>query len=142
MIDLMCQFGGKVKSIQSLVKKYAVKVNIDDTTSALFELNNKCTGNLTTIFACPYTSKFNIFGTYMNIFSEVDNNKIKIIYKNGNIKKLNLLNKKTLLLELEEFADSCVTKKKFRVKNLEAIHNVEIMEGIVKSSKLNKKIYL
>ena len=79
MIDLMCQFGGKVRSIQSLVKKYAVKVNIDDTTSALFEFNNKCTGNLTTIFACPYTSKFNIFGTYMNIFSEVDNNKIKRI---------------------------------------------------------------
>ena len=86
MIDLMCQFGGKVISIQSLVKKYAVKVNIDDTTSALFEFNNKCTGNLTTIFACPYTSKFNIFGTSMNIFSEVDSNKIKIIHKNGNIK--------------------------------------------------------
>ena len=142
MIDLMCQFGGKVRSIQSLVKKYAVKVNIDDTTSALFEFNNKCTGNLTTIFACPYTSKFNIFGTYMNIFSEVDNNKIKIIHKNGNIKKLNLSNKNTLLLELEEFADSCTKKKQFRVKNLEAIHNVKIMEGIVKSSKLNKKIYL
>ena len=58
------------------------------------------------------------------------------------IKKLNLSNKNTLLLELEEFADSCTKKKQFRVKNLEAIHNVKIMEGIVKSSKLNKKIYL
>jgi predicted dehydrogenase len=142
MIDLMCQFGGRVKSIQSLVKKYAVKVNIDDTTSALFEFTNKCTGNLTTIFACPYTSKFNVFGTNMNIFSEVDNNKIEIVYKNGNTKKLKLLNKKTLLLELEEFADSCIKNKKFRVKNIEAIHNVEIMESIVKSSKKNTKIFL
>ena len=61
-------FGGDVKSVQSLVKKYAVKVNIDDTTSAIFEFKKKCTGNLTTIFACPYTTTFNIFGTNMNIF--------------------------------------------------------------------------
>jgi len=141
MIDLMCYFGGKVRSVQSLVKRYAVKVNIDDTTSALFELNN-CTGNLTTIFACPYTSTFNIFGTNMNIFSKVDKNKIKIVKKNGNVQKINLANKDTLFLELQEFASSCNNKKKYRIKNSEAAHNVKVMEAIVKSSKKNKKIYL
>ena len=141
MIDLMCYFGGKVRSVQSLVKKYAVKVNIDDTTSALFELKN-CTGNLTTIFACPYTSTFNIFGTNMNIFSEVDKNKIKIVKKNGNVQKINLANKDTLFLELQEFAIRCNNKKNYRIKNSEAAHNVKVMEAIVKSSKKNKKIYL
>jgi len=141
MIDLMCYFGGKVKSVQSLVKKYAVKVNMDDTTSALFELKN-CTGNLTTIFACPYTTTFNIFATNMNIFSDVDKNKIKIVNKNGEIQKLNLINKDTLFLELQEFADNCKNKKKYRIKNSEATHNVKIMEAIVKSSKKNKKIFL
>ena len=142
MIDLICRFGGKVKSVQSLVKKYAVKVNIDDTTSALFEMENNCTANLTTIFACPYTTTFNIFGTEMNIFSDVDKNKIKIVHKNGKVQKLNLKNKNTLFLELLEFADSCNNKKKYRVKNLEAAHNVKVMEAIVKSSKTNKKTYL
>ena len=142
MIDLMCYFGGKVKSVQSLVKKYAVKVNMDDTTSALFELKKNCTGNLTTIFACPYTTTFNIFGTNMNIFSDVDKNKIKIVNKNGKIQNLNLSNKDTLFLELQEFADSCKNKKKYRIKNSEAAHSVKIMEAIVKSSKQNKKIYL
>ena len=141
MIDLMCYFGGKVKSVQSLVKKYAVKVNMDDTTSALFELKN-CTGNLTTIFVCPYISTFNIFGTNMNIFSEVDKNKIKIVEKNGRTQNLNLLNKNTLFLELQEFADTCNNKNKYRIKNSEAAHNVKVMEAIVKSSKKNKKIYL
>ena len=141
MIDLMCYFGGSVKSVQSLVKKYAVKVNIDDTTSALFELKN-CTGNLNTIFACPYTSTFNIFGTNMNIFSEVDKNKIKIVNKNEKIQKINLANKNTLFLELQEFADSCNKQKKYRIKNSEAAHNVKVMEAIVESSKKNKKIYL
>ena len=136
MIDLMCYFGGKVKSVQSLVKKYAVKVNMDDTTSALFELKN-CTGNLTTIFACPYTTTFNVFGTNMNIFSDVDKNKIKIINKNGKIQKINLTNKDTLFLELQEFSESCKNKKKYKVKNLEAAHNVKVMEAIVKSSKKN-----
>jgi len=141
MIDLMCYLGGKVKSVQSLVKKYAVKVNMDDTTSALFELKN-CTGNLTTIFVCPYTTTFNIFATNMNIFSDVDKNKIKIVNKNGEIQKLNLINKDTLFLELQEFADNCKNKKKYRIKNSEAAHNVKIMEAIVKSSKKNKKIFL
>ena len=142
MIDLMCFFGGQVKSVQSLVKKYAVKVNIDDTTSALFEFKKNCTGNLTTIFACPYTTTFNVFGTNMNIFSDVDKNKIKIINKNGKIQKINLTNKDTLFLELQEFSESCKNKKKYKVKNLEAAHNVKVMEAIVKSSKKNKKIYL
>jgi len=142
MIDLMCSFGGKVKSVQSLVKRFAVKVNMDDTTSALFEFKKNCTGNLNTIFACPYNSSFNIFGTNMNIFSDVDKNKIKIININGKKHEIELVNKDTLFLELQEFADSCKNKKKFRIKNLEAAHNVEIMEAIVKSSKQNKKIYL
>ncbi len=142
MIDLMCFFGGQVKSVQSLVKKYAVKVNIDDTTSALFELNKNCTGNLTTIFACPYTTTFNVFGTNMNIFSDIDKNKIKIVNKNGKIQKLNLINKNTLFLELQEFADSCNKKKNYRVKSSEAAHNVKVMEAIVKSSKINKKVFI
>jgi len=142
MIDLMCAFGGKIKSIQSLVRKYAVKVNMDDTTSAIFEFNNRCTGNLTTIFACPYISTFNVYGTNMNIFSQVDSNKIIIVNKNGKINNLKLINQDTLFLELQEFADSCVNKKKYRIDNKEAVHNVEIMEAIVKSSNTKKIIYL
>ena len=84
----MCAFGGKIKSIQSLVRKYAVNVNMDDTTSAIFEFNNRCTGNLTTIFACPYISTFNVYGTNMNIFSQIDSNKIKSLIKNGKVKNL------------------------------------------------------
>ena len=142
MIDLMCFFGGQVKSVQSLVKKYAVKVNMDDTTSALFEFSKNCTGNLTTIFACPYTTTFNLFGTNMNIFSDVDKNKIKIVNKNGKVQKINLKNKNTLFLELQEFAENCKNKKNYKIKNSEAAHNIKVMEAIVKSSKINKKIFL
>ena len=111
MIDLMCFFGGKIKSIQSLVRKFAVNVDMDDTTSAIFEFNNKCTGNLTTIFACPYISTFNEYGTNINIFSQIDSNKIIIVNKKGKVKNLNLINHDTLFLELQEFADSCMNKK-------------------------------
>jgi hypothetical protein len=50
-----------------------------------------------------------------------------------------LINKNTLFLELQEFADNCKNKKKYRIKNSEAAHNIKIMEAIVKSSKKNKK---
>ena len=142
MIDLMCFFGGKIKSVQSLVKRYAINVNMDDTTSAIFEFNNKCTGNLTSIFACPYISTFNVYGTKINIFSQIDGNKITIVNKKGKVKNLNLINHDTLFLELQEFADSCMNKKKYRIDNKEAVHNVEIMEAIVKSSIRKKIIYL
>ena len=142
MIDLMCFFGGKIKSVQSLVRKYVVKVNMDDTTSAIFEFNNKCTGNLTSIFACPYISTFNIYGTKINIFTQIDGNKITIVNNKGKVKNLNLINHDTLFLELQEFADSCMNKKKYRIDNTEAIHNVEIMEAIVKSSNRKKMIYI
>ena len=141
MIDLMCFFGGQVKSVQSLVRKYAVKVNMDDTTSAIFEFNNRCTGNLTTIFACPYISTFNVYGTNMNIFSQIDSNKIIIVNKKGKVKNLKLTNYDTLFLELQEFADSCMNKKRYRIDNKEAVHNVEIMEAIVRSSSRKKIIY-
>ena len=78
----------------------------------------------------------------MNIFSDIDKNKIKIIHKGGTIQKINLSKKNTLFLELQEFADNCKNKKKYRIKNSEAAHNVKVMEAIVKSSKNNKKIYL
>jgi len=142
MIDLMCFFGGKIKSVQSLVKRYAIKVNIDDTTSAIFEFNNKCTGNLTSIFACPYISTFNVYGTKINIFTQIDDNKITIVNKKGKVKNINLINHDTLFIELQEFADSCMNKKKYRIKNTEAVHNVEIMEAIVKSSNRKKIIYI
>ena len=142
MIDLMCFFGGKIKSVQSLVRRYAIKVNMDDTTSAIFEFNNKCTGNLTSIFACPYISTFNVYGTKINIFSQIDGNKITIVNKKGKVKNLNLINHDTLFLELQEFADSCMNKKKYRIDNTEAVHNVEIMEAIVKSSNRKKMIYI
>jgi len=142
MIDLMCFFGGKIKSVQSLVRKYAVNVDMDDTTSAIFEFNNKCTGNLTTIFACPYIATFNVYGTNMNIFSQIDSNKIIIVNKKGKVKNLNLINHNTLFLELQEFADTCMNKKKYRIKNTEAVHNIEVMEAIVKSSNRKKMIYI
>ena len=142
MIDLMCFFGGKIKSVQSLIKRYAIKVNMDDTTSAIFEFNNKCTGNLTSIFACPYISTFNVYGTKINIFSQIDDNKITIVNKKGKVKNLNLINHDTLFLELQEFADSCMNKIKYRIKNTEAVHNVEVMEAIVNSSNKKKMIYI
>ena len=65
-----------------------------------------------------------------------------VAYEADGIAEVNLPNKNTLFLELQEFADSCKNKKKYRIKNSEAAHNVKVMEAIVKSSKTNRKIFL
>ncbi|GIT35619.1 MAG: hypothetical protein Ct9H300mP5_0880 [Candidatus Pelagibacterales bacterium] len=72
MIDLMCYFGGKVKSVQSLVKKFPVKVKwmiLPSPFSNLEKLHRKFKNPF---FACPYPTTFNVFGTNMNIFSDVE----------------------------------------------------------------------
>ena len=113
-----------------------------DTCKIVFELDNKCTGNLTSIFACPYISTFNVYGTKINILSQIDDNKITIVNKRGKVKNLNLINHDTLFLELQEFSATCINKKKYRIKNKEAVHNVAVMEAIVKSSNRKKMIYI
>jgi hypothetical protein len=40
----------------------------------------------------------------------------------------------TVRAELEEFADACAGRARFRVKPREAIHNVAVMEGIARSA--------
>ena len=66
----------------------------------------------------------------------------RLEYQNGKVKNPKLSSCDTLFLELQEFAESCMNKKRYRIENEEAAHNVEIMEAIVRSSSRKKIIYL
>ncbi len=134
MIDALTWLLGPVSRVMAQAKRRAVTVDIDDTTSALFEFASGATGYLGTLFACPYTSFLNLYGVRANAFAEIDGDRLAV-HRAGaepTIEPLETVD--TLRAELDEFAAACAGEASFRVHPDEAIHNVAVMEAMVASA--------
>ncbi len=134
MIDLVAWLGGEIRRVTGQAKRLAAPVDIDDTTSALFELESGATAYLGCLFACPYTSFLNAYGTGANAFAAVDANRLEVQRAGEQPQARGLKPVDTLKAELEEFADACEGKATFRVSPEEAIHNVAVMQAIAASA--------
>ena len=134
MIDLMCWLAGPVRRLTAQAKRRAVSVDIDDTTSALFDFASGPTGYLGSVCACPNTIFFNVYGTEANAFALVDVNDLKIQNPGGQPETQKIAPVDTLKAELEEFAAACAGGPAFRIRPAEAIHNVAVMEAIAASA--------
>ena len=134
MIDAMTHFLGPVVRVQAQAKRLAIAVDIDDTTSALFEFESGATGYLGTLNACPQTVFFNLYGTGANAFAQPDANRLMLHRTNEEPAEVALTPVDTLMAELEEFADACAGGPAFRVRPQEAIHTVAVMQAMVASA--------
>ena len=134
LIDLVAWLGGPVVRIMGQAKRRAAPVDIDDTTSALFELGSGATAYLGGLFACPYTSFLNVYGTEANAFAGIDGNRLEVQLPGEQPAARALTPVDTLKAELEEFAEACAGRADYRVRPEEAIHNVAVMEAIVESA--------
>ncbi len=140
LIDLMCWIAGPIESVTALAKRRALSVDIDDTTSVLFEFQSGMTGYLGCMFATPYTTIFNIYGTKMNAFSDIDKDFLTAVTIEGKLYNNSLDKIDTLKAELDEFAKSCMGECTFRVTPDQAASNVRVMEAIAKSASLERKV--
>ena len=140
LIDLMCWIAGPIKSVTALAKRRVLPVDIDDTTSVLFEFQSGMTGYLGCMFAAPYTTIFNIYGTKMNAFSDIDEDFFAAVTIEGKLYNNSLDKIDTLKAELDEFAKSCMGECTFRVTPAQAASNVSVMEAIAKSASLERKV--
>lgn len=134
MIDLLCWLAGPVVRLSGQAKRRALSVDIDDTTSALFDFASGATGYLGSMCAAPYTSFLNIYGTDANAFAAVDANRLEVQPRGGEREEKPLTPVDTLKAELEEFAAACTGGPPFRVRPEEAIHGVAVMEAIAASA--------
>lgn len=137
MIDLLCWLAGPVRRVTAQAVRRAVTVDIDDTTSALFEFGSGPTGYLGSVFACPYTSFINVYGTEANAFAAIDADDLKVQRRDGEAQTKEITPINTLRAELEEFAAACAGGPAFRVRPTEAIHNIAVMESIATSAARN-----
>ena len=134
MIDLIAHLGGSVTRVLAQAKRQVLKVDVEDTTSALFNLATGATAYLGTITAAPFATVCNIYGTKANVFTHVDAGEFLVQPTGGKPSPRALEPIETLRAELEEFADACAGVAPYRVKPEEAIHVVAVMEAITASA--------
>ncbi len=140
MIDAMTHFFGPIVRVSAQSKRLVLTVDLDDTTSALFDFKNGQTGYLGTLTTCPSTIYFNLYGTKANAFADPDANRLWIRKVNEELLEVDLVQVDTLLAELEEFADACAGRLEFRIKPANAIHTVAVMQAMVRSAAEEKLI--
>jgi predicted dehydrogenase len=134
MIDLFTFLGGPAVRTLANARRQVLDVDLEDTTSALFDLASGATAYLGSLCAAPFTVTCNVFGTAANAFAHVDADELRVQPLRGALAARPLEPVDTLRAELEEFADACAGRATFRVAPEEAIHTVAIMEAITASA--------
>jgi predicted dehydrogenase len=135
MIDLLQWMLGPIERVRSIAKRQAVKVDIDDTTSALFEFASGQTAYLGTLTACPRQGYFYLYGTAANAYARVDDHELTLQRANAaKPEPIALTPVDTLHAELEAFAQACAGGPEFPVPPRDAIHTVAVMEAMVASA--------
>lgn len=134
MIDLFTFIGGPVTRVLANARRRVLSVDVEDTTSALFDLGSGATAYLGTMCAAPYTVLCNVYGTKANAFAHVDADELRVQRTGGKMVEHPLQPVDTVKTELEEFADACAGKCTYRVTPDEAIHVVAVMEAIAASA--------
>jgi predicted dehydrogenase len=134
MIDLFTFLGGPAVRTLAIARRQVLNVDLEDTTSALFDLASGATAYLGSICAAPFTVTCNVYGTAANAFAHVDADELRVQPLKGALEPRPLEPVDTLRAELEEFADACAGRATYRVAPEEAIHTVALMEAIAASA--------
>ena len=134
MIDLFTFLGGPAVRTLANARRQVLNVDLEDTTSALFDLASGATAYLGSICAAPFTVTCNVYGTAANAFAHVDADELRVQPLKGTLEPRPLAPVDTLRAELEEFADACAGRATYRVAPEQAIHTVALMEAIAASA--------
>jgi predicted dehydrogenase len=131
---LMTSLLGSVLLVRAIARRRAVPVDIEDTTSALFEFASGATGYLGTLFACPKVNFINVYGTAANAYGKVDDNRLELERANAGLESLPIVPMDTLHAELEAFAEACAGRAVYPVAPESALHNVAVMTAMLASA--------
>lgn len=134
MIDALIWLLGPMVRVLCQAKRRAVKVDIDDTTSALIQFESGSTGYLGTQCAAPLTATLRVLGTGANAEARGDFTQLELQRAGGSAEKVSLPTIDTLRAELEAFADACAGGPRYPVRIEDAIHGVTVMEAMGRSA--------
>lgn len=153
VVDAFLYLAGSVASVHAQSLRRALNYGLDDTTSMLFQFRNGATGYLSTIIATAETWRMQIFGS--RGWAEVGDVEhlttwdLKVCFVDP--QNLNIHQKPQIMrfeplsterAELENFARAAAERRPLAVAGGDEQHGVEVLEAILKSTKINKTVRL
>jgi len=145
VVDAMLYLGGRIDSVAAQSLRLAHDFGMDDTTSMLFRFRSGATGYLGTVVATAETWRLQVFGskgwaevgdvehltTWQMKASFIDP---KDVTKKEKPRTIAFPAVSTERAELEHFAESALARRPLAVPGGDEVHNVAVLEAIVKSS--------
>ena len=137
VLDTMMWILGPVARLSCISRRQAVPVEIDDTTAVLLEFQTGHPGYLASLFACPMTSYFRLYGTAANAMVTEDFSQLRIQPADGKLYDVELPEVDTVSVELNEFATACRDENPFSVSPDSALQNIIALEAMDRSARLD-----
>ena len=145
VVDAMLYLAGPIDAVSSQSLRLARDFGMDDTTSMLFRFRGGATGYLGTVVATAETWRLQVFGsngwaevgdvehltTWHMRSSFVDG---KDVTRKEKPRILGFPAASTERAELEHFAESALARRPIAVPGGDEVHNVAVLEAIVKSA--------
>src|SRR6185369_14659035 len=151
VVDAMLYLAGKIDSVAAQSARLAQDFGADDTTSMLFRFRGGATGYLGTVIATAETWRMQVFGSKgwaeVGDVEHLTTWEMKLcLVDPANITRKQKPVLRTFSLvsteraELEHFAGAAAARKPLAVPGGDEIHNVAVLDAIVRSSKEGKRI--
>ncbi len=133
VLDMMIHLCGEVESAFARSDRREVRIDTDDTTSALFRFRSGITGYLSTLMATGEFLRLHAFGSqgWLEMRGE---NSLTLSDLDRVVWTKEFEPAQTLKAELEAFADAVSGGAPFPVAPAEAIHGIAVLEAILKSA--------
>jgi len=146
VVDAMVCLAGRIDAVASQSLRLAHDFGMDDTTSMLFRFAGGATGYLGTVVATAETWRLQVFGskgwaevgdvehltTWQMRVASIDS---RDPMKREKPKTIGFPQVSTERAELERFAESALAHRPIAVPGGDEVHNVAVLEAIVRSSK-------
>jgi len=153
VMDAMLYLAGKVDSVVAQSHRLVQDFGADDTTSMLFRFAGGATGYLGTVIATAETWRMQVFGS--EGWAEVGDVEHLTTWslRTGFVDRSNIAAKQpptmtrfedvsTERAELEHFARAAQAKKPLAVPGGDEVHNVAVLEGIVRSARDGTRVLI
>jgi len=136
VVDTLTWILDPIARLSSICKRQAVKVELDDTSATLFELESGITGTLGCVFASGMNATLKFYGTRANLEARDNFKELTVTPVDAKepVVRQRFEIDDTVQQELRAFAESCANHTKFPVRPAEALHNVAVMQAIIASS--------
>lgn len=133
VLDCFSYLAGRMKRISALSRRRALALPAGDTTAALIEFADGCTGTLATTLKTPFIWRIALFGSEAWAESTHEN-RLAIHRSQGEPELRDFAPLNHQLVNLESFAAAALGRGQFHIDRAGIVHTVAALEAVFKSA--------